>query len=120
MSAPASAGGKLRLSEVVRALRAGDVELDCKAVVLTADEEGVCSVFDFDRAAVKNVGDVKLLLLHCGLQALASQVMADVPEAVAAVAAADARSRQMRGQAGLLGELLGRANDEAVDGKEGE
>lgn len=123
VSVPAAvaAGGKLRLSDVVRALRSGEVELDCKAVLLSVEEDEVRSVFDLGRVAANVSSDVKLLLLHCGLHALASLVMQNEPEAIAAVAATKARVLQRREQEGLLellGSLLGRDKFEAEDGKE--
>lgn len=124
MSAPASAGGKLRLSDVVRALRAHELELDCKAVLLSVNEDGAYSVFDIGRVDLHNSDDIKLLLLHLGLQALAVQTLNNEPDAVAAVAAADARHRKpVKGVEGLLEivrDEMATAHEkaEAEDGKE--
>ncbi len=114
MSAPAVAGGKLKLSGIISAIRAGDVELDCKAVFLVVDEHGVYSGFDFNRAEIQSWMDVKLLMLHLGLHALALQVRDDDPEASAAVAGAAARKMN---QAQMLEELRRAAVDGGEDGK---
>jgi len=110
VSASAVAGGKLKLSEVVRALRAGEVELDCRDFILVAGDSGIASAFDVDSVNAKSRIDVALLQLFVGVQALVSEYLSYEPEAHAAVAAAYARGRRMV----LLKQV---SEDEAEDGK---
>jgi len=121
ISAPASAGGKLRLSDVVRALRAGDVELDCKAVLLAVNEDGVTAAFDVDQVQANSRIDVGFLNMFVGVQALVSEYMDYKPEAHAAVAAAYARERRRiiwEASVEDAAEVEAKAKAEAVDGKE--
>lgn len=93
MSAPAVAGGKLKLSEIISALRAHEVELDCKAVLAFCDAERSISVFDFDRCVAKNSLDLQMANIALGVGALMSAAMNFEPRACAALAEEAARAR---------------------------
>ncbi len=108
MSAPAVAGGKLRLSEIISALRAHEVELDCKAVLAFCDEDASAVVFDFNRCVAKNSLDLQLANVAVGVGALMTAAMCFEPHACEALAGACARHRFIENALGAVS-----------DGKEG-
>lgn len=93
MSAPAAAGGKLRLSEIISAIRAHEVELDCKAVLAFCDADRAIAVFDFNRCDAKNSDDLQLANVAVGVGALMAAAMCFEPHACEALAGAAARNR---------------------------
>lgn len=104
---------KLKLSEILTALKNGNVEADAKACLLTYDEKGVHAICDMPLLNIMKKEDVRMALLHQGLTRMAAAVMKGDGEATAFVA------KYALGDADVLPALVQRLLNDS-DSEEGE
>lgn len=109
---------KLKLSEIFRAVRAKEVEIDVKGCVLLCDMDSVTTVCDMDRLSIGNRDDVRLSMVHHGASELIRAVMQGDGKAVAVVAEYALGEDHCR-MAGVLRVLAGR-NDDREEGADNE
>lgn len=106
---------KYKMSEIIAALRANDVEPDVKGVLAYCDEEGTGSICDLDRMNMNKTLDVSMSLVHFGIPKLMSDAMECEPDALGVFAKYHAREHReqavRKGFKGVLGMLAGEDND---------
>ena len=111
---------KLKLSDIVAAMRAGAIELDCKAVLAFCDEEGSCSVLDFNLLSFGKKSDVSLMMVHLGVPALMKGAMARHPRCSSALVEAACRSERGGFADALIGAIFGKGDNNEEEGEDNE
>lgn len=105
MSVGADEAPKLKLSEIIEAIEADRIELDCKAVLAVCSSTHSVSMLNVPMLDVTQRTDSVLLLIHNGLSQLMHEAMNFREEALAALAAAMGRAETLRGIQGAIEEL---------------
>lgn len=96
---------KLKLSEIIAAIDADRIELDCKAVLAVCSSTHSVSMLNVPMLDITERTDSVLLLIHAGLSRLMHEAKIFSPEALAALAAAMGREESMNRFKGAIEEL---------------
>ena len=102
MSVGADEAPKLKLSEIIAAIDADRIELDCKAVLAVCSSTHSVAMLDVPMLDVTERTDTVLLLIYVGLARLMHEAMNFREEALAALAAAMGRAETRRGIQGAI------------------
>lgn len=105
MSVGADEAPKLKLSEIIAAMDADRIELDCKAVLAVCSSTQSVAMLNVSMLDVTRRTDSVLLLIHAGISHLMHEAMNFREEALAALAAAMGRAETLRGIQGAIEEL---------------
>lgn len=112
--------GKLKLSDIVAAMRAGAIEPDCKAVLAFCDEDGSGSMLDFNLLSFGKKSDVSLMLVHLGVPALMKGAMSRHPRCASVLIEAAYKSERGNFASALLGAIFGKGDNNEEEGKDNE
>ncbi len=89
---------KYKLSELIAAFKAGDVELDCKAGLAWYTEGESGGAMDFELLKLNNRDDFAMLCLHNGLAAIMALALALDSEALATLIKMEYRYLRMKAE----------------------
>ena len=117
MSVGADEAPKLKLSEIIAAMDADRIELDCKAVLAVCSSTNSVSMLNVPMLDITIKSDTVLLLIHNGLSQLMHEAMQWKPEALVAFALAMGREEAMNSLKGSSSELI-KELSKAFAGKE--
>lgn len=100
---------KYKLSEIIAAIRARDVELDCKAGLAWYTEGASGSIINLPLLKIDNRDDFAMICLHNGLAAIISLALSFDYEALAMLVKMEYRHLRMKAEADCQSYLLSKA-----------
>lgn len=111
---------KFKLSEIIRAMRRDEVELDCKALLAYCDAEASECQMDINLIDFKKGAEYRLVQVHLGLSKLMQRAMLHDPEAAAIFTKYHCREVRDKQERSFLEGLRGLVDNDSEEGADNE
>lgn len=111
---------KFKLSEIIRAMRRDEVELDCKALLAYCDAEASVCQMNLDLIDFRKGAEYRLAQVHLGLSKLMQRAMLHDPEAAAIFTKFHCREVRDAKERRFLSGLRGLVDNDSKEGADNE